>query len=170
MMQASALSKHQNPINLILAETRCIPSEALERKYKLSNGLNYIKAAQEAKEKSGDDALMLTVAGKISETTSANIFWIKGDKVFTPAVECDLLPGVTRSLAIQVIQSLGIEIEEGVYDLKAIEEAEAVFCTNSLKEISAVQRLDEHRFEVSHPLTQRIGTGFTQFKEQELEA
>ena len=170
MIQASALSKHHNAINLILAETRCIPSVALERKYKLSNGLNYIKAAQEAKEKSGDDSLMLTVNGKISETTSANIFWVKGDKVFTPSVECYLLPGVTRSIVINVIQSLGIQIEEGVFDLGAIEEAEAVFCTNSLKEISEVQSLDEHRFEVSHPLVQKIKTGFNRFKEQELEA
>jgi len=170
MIQASSLSKNENPIDLVLAETRCIPSEALERKYKLSNGLNYIKAAQEARRKSGDDALMLTVKGKISETTSANIFWIMGDKVFTPAAECDLLPGVTRSIVIDVIQSLGIGFEEGVYDLEAIEEAEVVFCTNSLKEISVVQRLDEQIFEVSHPLTQKIETGFKQFKEKELQA
>ena len=63
-------------IKLKTVSIPAIPSAALERKVKLSNSINYIKAAQEAKKKGGDDALMLTVDSKISETTISNIFWV----------------------------------------------------------------------------------------------
>ena len=84
MIQASEYESNKKELKLAVAQTRCIPSEALERKYKLSNGLNYVKAAQEAARSSCDDALMLTVDGEVSETTSANIFWVNEGKIFTP--------------------------------------------------------------------------------------
>lgn len=169
MVQAGKLQNEAKELKLAVAKTRCIPSEALERKYKLSNGLNYIKAAQEAGERSCDDALMLTVDDKVSETTSANIFWIKEGKVHTPSEECDLLPGVTRSMVMDVIQSLGIPVEESVYDLSSVKKAEAVFCTNSLIEIVEVISLDDIRFEVNHPLSMKIKVGFEQYKVQEFQ-
>jgi branched-subunit amino acid aminotransferase/4-amino-4-deoxychorismate lyase len=168
MIQASEISIKEKVVQLTLAKTRCIPSEALERKYKLSNGLNYIQAAQEAKRKSCDDALMLTMCDKISETTSANIFWVKDGQVFTPAIDCDLLPGVTRSLTIELIQSLDIPLEEGVYNVEDIQEAEAVICTNSIKEITEVNALDGIHYKLGHPVVMKIVAGFEQYKNDEL--
>lgn len=169
MIQASEFPAQEKEIKLSVAETRCIPSEALERKYKLSNGLNYVKAAQEAVKHSCDDALMLTVSDKVSETTSANIFWVKEGKVYTPSPACDLLPGVTRSLVLDVIRSLGLPFEESEYLLSDIRQAEAVFCTNSLLEIAEVISLDKTRFEVNHPLVMKIKVGFEQLKVKEFQ-
>ncbi|MGN8225058.1 aminotransferase class IV [Gracilimonas sp. BCB1] len=169
MIQASKQQTERKDLKLSIAQTRCIPSEALERKHKLSNGLNYIKAAQEAAKRSCDDALMFTVDDKVSETTSANIFWIKEDKVYTPSTKCDLLPGVTRLLVLDVIRSLGLEFEESEYLLSDIRQAEAVFCTNSLMEIAEVLSLDEIRFEVNHPLVMKIKAGFDQMKVKEFQ-
>ena len=169
MVQVSEMPVFNNELKLTVAETRCIPSKALERKHKLSNGLNYIKAAQEAKQKSCDDALMMTIDNKVSETTSANIFWIKDDQVFTPSEECDLLPGVTRSIVSDIINSLGLSILEGKFELKELQKAEAIFCTNSLKEIVEVQTLDEEKFELNHPIVQKIQSGFERYKAKELE-
>jgi branched-subunit amino acid aminotransferase/4-amino-4-deoxychorismate lyase len=168
MVQVSEAPVLREGLKLTLAETRCIPSKALERKHKLSNGLNYIKAAQEAKKDSCDDALMLTVDDKVSETTSANIFWIIEDQVFTPSEECDLLPGVTRAIVIDLIERIGIPLQIGKFDIEAIKKADAVFCTNSLKEIAEIKNLDEIEFEMNHPVTQKILSGFNEFKEQEL--
>ncbi|WP_421774445.1 aminotransferase class IV [Gracilimonas sp.] len=169
MIQASRHHSEQKELKLAIAQTRCIPSEALERKYKLINGLNYVKAAQEAVERSCDDALMLTVNDKVSETTSANIFWIKEGTVYTPSPACDLLPGVTRSLVLDVIRSFGLPFEESEYLLSDIRQAEAVFCTNSMQEIAEVVSLDETRFEVNHPLVMKIKVGFEQMKVKEFQ-
>ena len=170
MMQASVLSEMKNSVDLILAETRCIPAAALERKYKLSNGLNYIKAAQEAKANSCDDALMLTINDMLSETTSANIFWIKGGEVFTPSTHCDLLPGITRNIIIECIDSLGLPLHEGEFRFNDIENAESVFCTNSLIEMKEVASIGSHRYETHNSVLSKIKKAFEAYKSQELSA
>lgn len=169
MIQARKFNSKDAKLTLATVKTRCIPSEALERKYKLSNGLNYIKAAQEAHERSCDDALMLTVNDKISEATTANIFWIKDGQICTPSEECDLLPGVTRSIVMDVIRSLGIPLKEVESNRHEIEHAEAAFCTNSLIEIREVSALNDIQFELDHPLVMKVKVGFEQFKVKEFE-
>lgn len=157
MIQAGELiSEEASPLKLTVAKTRCIPSEALGRKYKLSNGLNYIKAAEEASHRQCDDSLMLTLEKMISETTSANIFWLSDDVIYTPSEECDLLPGITRELIMEVIEDLGIQLEEGKFSLDEIKKAEAVFCTNSLIEIKEVGNLDDRSFETQHPVIKNL--------------
>lgn len=170
MAQVSPFSLINEPMQLITAQTRCIPSAALQRRYKLSNGLNYVKAAQEASSLQCDDALMLTINDFVSETTSANIFWIDGGKVYTPSSACDLLPGTTRHFVLKLLQKLEIEIHEGTYPLDDLKSAEAVFCTNSLIEIKQVQALDEHEFNVNHPIYNTLNMAFEQFKRNELKA
>ncbi|MEP0005445.1 MAG: aminotransferase class IV [Balneola sp.] len=144
-----------------------IPSAALERKVKLSNSINYIKAAQEAKKKGGDDALMLTIDKNISETTISNIFWIKGNQVFTPSVNCDLLPGVTRSILIALIsQDLELELVEGEFKLEEVYSAESVFCTNSVMEMKSVSSVDDHLYKTEHSVFERLKDDFKVYKEK----
>lgn len=168
MIQASEIKSDNTPLKLIVAKTRCIPSLALDRKYKLSNGLNYIQAAKEAADQHADDALMLTINGYISETSSANIFWIKDDQVFTPSNECDLLPGITRQVIIELIESNGFEITEGIFNPEELKNAEAVFCSNSLIEVREVASLDKVSFELNHLMVVKLQDNFEQFKRQEL--
>jgi branched-subunit amino acid aminotransferase/4-amino-4-deoxychorismate lyase len=154
-------------IKLKTVSIPAIPSAALERKVKLSNSINYIKAAQEAKKKGGDDALMLTVDSKISETTISNIFWVKGNQVFTPSVNCDLLPGVTRSILIALIdQDSELELIEGLFGLKDIYSAEAVLCTNSVMEIKPVSRIDDFSYKTDHSIVEKLKDDFKVYKEK----
>lgn len=154
-------------LNLKTVSIPTIPSIALERKVKLSNSINYIKAAQEAKKKGGDDALMLTVDSKISETTISNIFWVKGNQVFTPSVNCDLLPGVTRSILIALInQDSELELIEGLFGLEDIYSAEAVLCTNSVMEIKPVSRIDDFSYKTDHSIVEKLKDDFKVYKEK----
>lgn len=168
MIQTGEAIPDATPLKLTVAETRCIPSAALQRKYKLSNGLNYIKAAQEASLRQCNDSLMLTVDDVISESTTSNIFWVKGDTVYTPSIECDLLPGVTRELMLEVISTSGIHIEEGEFGLEEIQKAETVFCTNSLIEVKEVSSLDDNIFDTDHPMVMKLKARFEQQKVKEL--
>lgn len=169
MAQISEISISSEPMELTVANTRCIPHEALQRRYKLTNGLNYIKAAQEADARKADDALMLTIDEQISETTSANIFWIKGGAVFTPHEDCDLLPGVTRSIMMNICERLTISLKKGSFSLSDLQDAEAVFCTNSLIEIREVSSVDKMKFEIGHPITKKIKAGFEAYKKEHIQ-
>lgn len=168
LIQTSPFQKKDEALILHTAETRCIPSAALNRRVKLSNGLNYIKAATEASEAGADDALMLTVDGIISETTVANIFWIKGDILYTPDVSCDLLPGITRQIVLQLCREEGIQLSEGRFAEDEIAEAETVFCCNSLREIQAVQALDGISYDPGHKTLKSIKALFEAFKNENI--
>ncbi|MEX2605421.1 MAG: aminotransferase class IV [Gracilimonas sp.] len=180
LIQSSEIQSKKTPLRLLLAKTRCIPSVALDRKYKLSNGLNYIKAAQEAMNAGCDDSLMLTINNKISETTVANLFWIKEGKIFTPSVKCDLLPGVTRELVIQVMNRADIELEVGEFEWSDLKQAETLFCTNSLIEILEVASISQLmgergdsaneiiNFNTDHSKLKKLKNAFQEFKIEEM--
>lgn len=132
-----------DPPALITVDQKRIPSESLPSKYKLTNGINYILAAREAQQAGGDDALMLTTEGWISETTIANLFWRKGTEIFTPSEECDLLPGLIRGLIIDIIEQCDdLNITEGRFSLDHIRHADAVWISNSVRELLPVKTVD----------------------------
>ncbi len=160
-----ALPEPRTKIVLKTVETRAIPEVALSRKVKLTNSINYIKAAQDANQLGGDDALMLTVKKLISETTIANIFWVKGNRVFTPSTRCDLLPGVTRKIVIQLVSKMAdIELVEGEFGLEDLIKADAVFCTNSLREIFPIAQIDSTSFDKLSPVIKRLQKDFELYK------
>ncbi|MEQ9278885.1 MAG: aminotransferase class IV [Balneola sp.] len=161
------IPKRPESLNLKTVSIPAIPSIALERKVKLSNSINYIKAAQEAKKKGGDDALMFTIDKNISETTISNIFWIKGSQVFTPSVNCDLLPGVTRSILIELInQASELELVEGEFKLEEVYIAESVFCTNSVMEIKPTSKIDDFSYKTDHSIVEKLKDDFKVYKEK----
>jgi len=156
------------PLHLITAETRVIPNSALDRSYKLANGLNYIVAARESEKQHADDALMLTMNNYISETTKANIFWGTGNTIKTPSLKCDLLPGVTRGLVLEMLSKTKYAVEEGVFTLNDLKKADFIFATNSISEIRAVEKLDDHHFDANHPELNHISSMFEVLKQMRL--
>tara|TARA_B100000029_G_scaffold119241_2_gene112535 strand:+ start:53714 stop:54529 length:816 start_codon:yes stop_codon:yes gene_type:complete len=106
---------------------------------------NYLLNSIERKnalEKGFDEALYLNTNNFVSETTSGNIFWVKGSTIFTPDLSCGMLPGISRALLIETCQDQGIKVEEGSYELGSILFPEAVFVTNSSKGLTEVTNID----------------------------
>lgn len=165
----SELHTDSSPVKLITSSTRLIPTRSLPRIYKLSNGLNYIIAGNEAKRSGADDALMLSTEGWVGETTIANIFWIKGNMIFTPSADCDMLPGITRDLIIDLINDMeGYDVIVGKFEPGHLNEADAVFCTNSVREIIPVSSLDDVAFDTTNPVLKEITGSFRDFRSQNL--
>ncbi|MDZ7658824.1 aminotransferase class IV [Fodinibius sp.] len=147
---------------LATVDQRRIPSQSMPSSAKFTNGINYILAAQQAAEKGGDDALMQTIDGFISETTIANLFWIKGDMIFTPDKECDLIPGITRKVVLDIIEENGQwECQKGKYSLDHLLEADAVWICNSVREVLAVEKIDHHNFDIDHPAIDELQNRYT---------
>lgn len=168
MVHVSPYVPPNGPLDLITAKTRCIPSESLERKFKLTNGLNYIKAAQEAVKCQKDDALMLTINDYVSETTIANVFWFKDGIFFTPSVECDLLPGITRNIILRLIEENGFELKVGKFETSSLHKAEAAFCTNSLIEVREIRSIDKTHFKTGLEPIKKIRDSFINYKREAL--
>ena len=63
-------------------------------------------------EKNGfDDSLMLDSRGYVAESTGANIFYVKKNKLYTPIADC-FLNGITRKTVIQIAKRNNIKVIE----------------------------------------------------------
>lgn len=166
---ASSCPDTFNPPKLTTVRQKRIPSQSVPADLKITNGINYILASQQAAAKGSDDALMQTVDGWVSETTIANIFWVQGDTVFTPGKECDLLPGITRNCIIDILRANDRwRLEEGKFALEDVLSADAVWICNSVREVLAVQSINDVEFEVDHPAIKQIQDQFKSYVQSNL--
>jgi len=156
------------PVSLITSRIRRIPDAALPASVKWTNGINYILAAREAQQRGADDALMLTVDGYVSETTAANLFWVDAGTIFTPSDDCDLLPGITRSVLIDIIRDTGIPLRTGRFEPLVLHQADAVWMCNSVREICPVTRLDDCRYDAENPVLEQVTLHYENFKHRRL--
>ncbi|MBP3191195.1 aminotransferase class IV [Natronogracilivirga saccharolytica] len=147
-------------VNLITSTVPRIPHAALPADVKWSNGINYILAARQAQSHNADDALMMTTTGWVSETTIANIFWIKDDFVFTPSVSCDLFPGIARNTIIEVLDEMDINTNQGAYSADFLKTADAVWICNSVRGIGLAGRIDNKEFPLQYSFFDRIQNRF----------
>ncbi|MFH5831140.1 aminotransferase class IV [Halalkalibaculum sp. DA384] len=154
---ADPLPAISSPVSLATVSVRRIPSEAIDPRYKLSNSINYIQAATEATERGADDALMQTTDGYISETTIANIFWMRGKTVYTPSEQCDILPGITRGRILHLLKTeLNAPVSEGAFSLEQLKKADAAWICNSVRELVPVASVDGHTFPGAHPFVKEL--------------
>ena len=79
----------------------------------------------------------------MAEATSSNIFWIRGKGLFTPSIESGILPGITRSLVLEVASGLGYEINERKFRLPYLLNSDFAFLTNSLTSAIYISKINE---------------------------
>jgi branched-subunit amino acid aminotransferase/4-amino-4-deoxychorismate lyase len=155
LVTVAPIIQRVQPLTMAVVEQRKIPGNLISSSFKLSNSISYILAERQAKGKKADEALMLTTDGYISEAATANLFWLKKKTVHTPSSDCDILPGITRDLLINLIeQDTDFKIHEGKYTLEDLNSAEAVWITNSIKEMNSVSKINDVMYKIDHPAYQ----------------
>jgi branched-chain amino acid aminotransferase len=128
-----------NAILWISERTRISP-RALPVHAKLCQGLNSTLARMEAVENGCFDSLLLNEAGEVCETSSGNIFWKSGGRIFTPALSCGVLAGTTRAAFLRLVPG----IHEVPAPLSALLEADAVCAANILWQATPVSGCKPH--------------------------
>jgi len=68
------------------------------------------RALAEANAQGADDALLVTAAGHIAEGTTWNVFWWEGDRLFTPALDLGILPGVGRARVMELAEVAEVHV------------------------------------------------------------
>lgn len=156
-IRVSTIQDIDQPVRLLTAKTRVIPSECRPSELKLSNMLHYRSAFREAVKQNYDDALMLSIDGYVAETTTANLFWAQKNRVVTPSKDCSILPGIMRGNTIQAIKKSGkLNIEEGKYKKESILNADLVWISNSVIEFRPVISIDEVKLKCNENLLKEI--------------
>lgn len=100
---------------------------------KSANYLPYVMAAVWAKENRLNEALILNQHNRICDATIANVFWIKGNKIYTPPLSEGCVAGVIRRRIVDCrlqIAKLGMDVDESLLTEDILMEADEVFLTN----------------------------------------
>lgn len=107
---------------------------------KINSAYLYTLSMLEAEEKGLDNSLILDSEGYICETASANLFWFRGDELFTPSLKLPLIGGIIRKKIMEIYDG---KIEEGFFKLEDLLDAEEIFITNVGCLISGVLEIPE---------------------------
>lgn len=103
--------------------------------------LNSYVARRQAEECGFDDALMLDRLGRITEASAANVFFLRGQSIVTPALTPDIFPGITRETVLRIAREMGCAVEEGALTIADIERFDGAFLASTLMEVCPVSRI-----------------------------
>ena len=147
----------QAGIRLITSSIRRNNPQSIDSKIHHNNLINNILAKIEANHAGADDALMLDLAGFVSETNATNVFLVKRGVVLTPHAD-SCLPGITRGAVIALCREHGIELAERNLSLSEVYTADEMFTTGTMGELTPVLDVDGRRIGTGArgPLTQRL--------------
>jgi branched-chain amino acid aminotransferase len=112
-----------------------------------------------------DEALVLNQDGHISEASAMNVFLVRGGAVYTPTVTDNILEGITRRTAIEILrQEVGIQVIERPIDRTEVYLSDELFMTGTAAQITAITRVD-HRLigdGVMGPITTKVRQVFSE--------
>ena len=120
------------------------------------NYLEAIMARRAALVAGAQDVIFFNVEQHAMETTVANLFMIKEEKVFTPKLTDGVLPGIIRHRILRLCKDHGIHCKEVSIDRNQLIRAEAIFTTNALEHMRSVKLFDGQRFKTHHPLFKQL--------------
>jgi len=100
--------------------------------------VSYLTHAQAVKMSAASEAILLNEHGKVASAARANLFWRRGERLFTPAHEAGCRQGVVRGFVLG-----RREVEVGHFSLDDLLAADEIFLTNSMRGIVSVHAVEE---------------------------
>jgi branched-subunit amino acid aminotransferase/4-amino-4-deoxychorismate lyase len=104
--------------------------------------LSYLSHAQAWKTAATPEVVLLNEHGHVASASRANIFWRRGDRLFTPAHEAGCRCGVVRAFVLN-----RHAVEAGHFPLSELLEADEIFLSNSMKGIVSVGSIADRAFD-----------------------
>ncbi|MEU3711266.1 aminotransferase class IV [Streptomyces catenulae] len=104
-----------------------------------SYGENVVALAR-ARERGASEALFGNTVGALCEGTGSNVFVVLDGELHTPPLTSGCLAGITRALTVAWAGA-----KETDLPLDALESAEEIFLTSTLRDVQAVTRVDDRQ-------------------------
>ncbi len=98
---------------------------------------------QQAVEEGCYEAILLR-DGWVTEGAASNVFIVEDGHLLTPPADHRVLPGITRSVVMELAASEGIACREEKISMSRLQRADEIWVTSSTRELVPVVRLDEH--------------------------
>jgi len=123
----------------------------------------YIFAGLAARREGYDEALVLNTSNRVADGAASSIFVILDGQVLTPRLDQGTLPGITRSVVLDILQELKIPHRETRIAWKSLLRADGVFVTSSLRGVSRVSQISDHwkQRQRSSPISELIEKSYS---------
>lgn len=102
-----------------------------------------VLAKEAARAKGAKEAWLVDAEGNVTEGASSNAWIVTNDgRLITRALDGHILPGITRSVVVDLAARLGLTIEERVFTVAEAAQAAEAFLTSASNLVMPVTRID----------------------------
>ena len=109
---AALADAYTHGVDLAIAQQRALPGSVLPASLKTRSRLHYQLANLDvARRHAGAVPVLLDPNGQLAETTSGNLFLVRGGELCTPAA-ANVLPGITRQVVLEMAREMRISVHE----------------------------------------------------------
>jgi len=131
-------------VKATISNWRRVDDNAIPARGKISGAYaNSALAKSDAQLSGFDEALVLTQEGHLSEGSAMNVFMVRDDVVITPPVTDNILEGITRRTAMELVKNeLGLPVVERPIDRTELYICDELFMTGSAAQIVAITKVD----------------------------
>jgi branched-chain amino acid aminotransferase len=130
-----------------------------------ANLINNILAKIQSNVAGKDAALMLDAYGFASELNGTNIFMVSKGILYTPFADA-CLHGITRGLVMELAGDIGVRCYEKNLSLTELYNADGVFCTGTMGELTPIVEIDGRKITVEKEIFNQLLNAFDGVKEQ----
>jgi len=131
-------------IGVLLSTPRNTPEGNV--RLKSHHYLNNVIGKREVGNSALKEGLFLTKEGYLAEGVVSNLFFLKGNKLYTPSLQTGVLNGVTRQFVLNWCTLNRVQCEEGLYTVDDLLSSDEVFVTNSIQEIVPINSVENVHF------------------------
>jgi len=117
--------------------------------------LHYVQASLAKKRAGLDEIILLDEQGNISECLVSNIFWIKNNRLFTPALETGCIAGIMRLNIFRAAQMLRLDVQEGFFKQTDLLAADFIF-TSNVTGLRPIISINGQKFATEHALLNQL--------------
>jgi branched-chain amino acid aminotransferase len=116
---------------------------------KTGNYLNNVLALREALAVGAQEVLMVNLAGRLTEGSVRNFWFVENNVAYTPPLEEGLLAGVTRRILLEKVAPVaGLRLAEAGLTAADLPRFTECFATSTTQDIAPVKRLGTQNFQL----------------------
>ena len=157
-------------LDVATVSTRVPPPQVMEPRIKsLGKYVSNIQAKIEANKTGAGEGLMLNIQGYVAEASGDNIFLIVDGVLITPPSYMGILEGITRNIVMELARAEGMQVEERVFTLYDVYNADECFLTGTAAEVIPVATVDGRAIGSGRPgeITNRLIEAFHAYTKTE---
>lgn len=125
--------------------------------------------AKALKEKNAFEALLVSKSGYIPEGSRSNMFFVKGEKVYT-APGKDVLIGITRKHIFNVCEKLNVKIIEETIHVEDLEKLDGAFMSGTSVNVLPISTVDDIKLNsITNPVIIEINKAYMKAMEDYIE-